>query len=151
MYLSRIRFLAETDRLEMSLFVRVTISSVSSWAILPVMVLASTPKTGTVILGELFFFWTYRLVVCCLLLVVRAWLTNVINFVLSLYPTDTVRFCFPASACLLMRAASARVRSDLACRRLDSVSSRTPTIIQSSISSSFRVPYSQFAARRYTS
>ena len=77
MYLSRIRFLAETDRLEMSLFVAVTTNSVSSWAILPVMVLVSTPKTGTVILGELFFFWTYRLVVCCLLLVVRAWLTNV--------------------------------------------------------------------------
>ena len=61
MYLSRITFLAETDRLEMSLFVTVTTNSVSSWAILPVMVLASTPKTGTVILGELFFFWTYRL------------------------------------------------------------------------------------------
>ena len=45
----------------MSLFVAVITNSVSSWAILPVMVLASTPKTGTVILGELFFFWTYRL------------------------------------------------------------------------------------------
>ena len=56
MYLSRIRFLAETDRLEMSLFVTVTTNSVSSWAILPLMVLASTPKTGTVILGGLFFF-----------------------------------------------------------------------------------------------
>ena len=101
MYLSRIRFLAETDRLEMSLFVAVTTNSDSSWAILPVMVLVSTPKTGTVILGELFFFWTYRLVVCCLLLVVRAWLTNVINFVLSLYPTDygSILFsCFGLSA-----------------------------------------------------
>ena len=101
MYLSRIRFPAETDRLEMSLFVAVTTNSVSSWAILPVMVLVSTPKTGTVILGELFFFWTYRLVVCCLLLVVRAWLTNVINFALSLYPTDygLILFsCFGLSA-----------------------------------------------------
>ena len=68
MYLSRRRFLAETDRLEMSLFVAVTTNSVSSWAILPVMVLVSTPKTGTVILGELFFFsgrtgWLF--VACC--------------------------------------------------------------------------------------
>ena len=55
MYLSRITFLAETDRLELSLFVTVTTNSVSSGAILPVMVLASTPKTGTVILGGLFF------------------------------------------------------------------------------------------------
>ncbi|CAH3132166.1 unnamed protein product, partial [Pocillopora meandrina] len=50
MYLSRIRFLAETDRLVMTLFVVVTTNSVSSRAILPVMVLASTPKTGMVIL-----------------------------------------------------------------------------------------------------
>ena len=94
MYLSRIRFLAETDRLEMSLFVAVTTNSVSSWARLPVMVLASTPKTGTVILRGLSFSWMYRLVVCCLLLVVRAWLTNVINFVLSLYPTDNGSILF---------------------------------------------------------
>lgn len=38
----------------MALFVAVTTNSVSSWALLPVMVLASTPKTGTVILGGLF-------------------------------------------------------------------------------------------------
>ena len=85
-----------------------------------------------------------------MLLVVRAWLTNVINFVLSLYPTDYGSI-FLDSACLLMRAASAKVRSDLACGRSDSVSSRTPTIILSLISSSFRVPYSQFSARRYKS
>ena len=54
MYLSRIRSLAETDRLEMALFVAVTTNSDSSWAILPVMVLASTPKAGTAILGGLF-------------------------------------------------------------------------------------------------
>ena len=67
MYLSRIRFLAETDRLEMSLFVAVTTNSDSSWAILPVMVLVSIPKTGTVILGELFFLLDVQ--VGCLLLV----------------------------------------------------------------------------------
>ena len=69
MYLSRIRFLAETDRLEMSLFVAVTTNSDSSWAILPVMVLVSTPKTGTVILGELFFLLDVHVQVGCLLLV----------------------------------------------------------------------------------
>ncbi|CAH3166938.1 unnamed protein product, partial [Porites lobata] len=51
LYLSWIRFLAETDRLDMSLFVAVTTNSVSSWARLPVMVLASTPKTWTVVLS----------------------------------------------------------------------------------------------------
>ena len=54
MYLSRIRFLAETDKLVMTLFVVVTTNSVSSRAILPVMVVASTPKTGMVILRGLF-------------------------------------------------------------------------------------------------
>ena len=54
MYLSRIRFLAETDRLVMTLFVVVTTNSVFSRAILPVMVLASTSKTGMVILRGLF-------------------------------------------------------------------------------------------------
>ena len=40
-------------------------------------------------------------VACCLLLVVRAWLTSVINFVLSLYPMDygSILFsCFGLSA-----------------------------------------------------
>ena len=58
-------------------------------------------KQGRSFLENSFFFWTYRLVVCCLLLVVRAWLTNVINFVLSLYPTDygSILFsCFGLSA-----------------------------------------------------
>ena len=105
MYLSWIRFLAETDIMEMALFVAVTTNSVSSWALLPVMVLASTPKTGTVILGglfhESFVSVTYRLVVCCLLLVVRAWLTNAINFILSFYPTrngSILFICFGLSA-----------------------------------------------------
>ena len=91
--------------MEMALFVAVTTNSVSSWALLPVMVLASTPKTGTVILGglfhESFVSVTYRLVVCCLLLVVRAWLTNAINFILSFYPThnSSILFnCFGLSA-----------------------------------------------------
>ena len=104
-YLSWIRFLAETDKMEMALFVAVTTNSVSSWALLPVMVLASTPKTGTVILGglfhESFVSVTYRLVVCCLLLVVRAWLTNAINFILSFYPTHNgsiLFICFGLSA-----------------------------------------------------
>lgn len=44
-----------------------------------------------------------------------------------------------------MRAASARVRLDLACRESDSISSRTPTIILTLIGSSFRVSYSQFS------
>ena len=93
------KVLAETDRLEMSRFVAVTTNSVSSWAILPVMVLASTPKTGTVILGGLFFFLDVH--VGCLLLVVRAWLTNVINIILSFYLTGkgSILFsCFGLSA-----------------------------------------------------
>ena len=101
MYLSWIRFLAETDRLEMSLFVAVTTNSVSSWARLPVVVLVSTPKIGTVVLRGLSFSWMYGLFVCCLLLVVRVCLTNVINFVLSLYPTDygsILLSCFGLSA-----------------------------------------------------
>ena len=92
---------SQTDRLEMSLFVAVTTNSVSSWARLPVMVLASTPKIGTVVLRGLSFSWMYRLFVCCLLLVVRVCLTNVINFVLSLYPTDygsILCSCFSLSA-----------------------------------------------------
>ena len=68
MYLSRIRFLAETDRLVMTLFVVVTTNSVFSRAILPVMVLASTSKTGMVILRglfhESFVSVTHRLVCC---------------------------------------------------------------------------------------
>lgn len=84
--------------MEMALFVAVTTNSVSSWALLPVMVLASTPKTGTVILGglfhESFVSVMYRLVVCCLLLVVRAWLTNAINFILSFYPTHNGSILF---------------------------------------------------------
>ena len=58
-------------------------------------------KQGRSFLENSFFCWTYRLVVCCLLLVGRAWLTNVINFVLSLYPTDygSILFsCFGLSA-----------------------------------------------------
>ena len=104
MYLSRIRFLAETDRLEMSLFVTVTTNSVSSWAILPVMVLASTPKTGTVILGGLFFL---DVQVGCLLLVLRAWLTNVIDFILSFYPTGNASILF---SCFSLSAHASSVR-----------------------------------------
>ena len=105
MYLSRIRFFADTDRLKMSLFVVVTTNSVSSWAIFPVVALASTPKTGTVLYGglfhESFVSVTLRLVVCGLLFVLRAWLTEVMNFVLSFYLTDngSILFsCFGLSA-----------------------------------------------------
>ena len=74
----------------MSLLVAVITNSVSSWAILPVVALASTPKTETVILGGLFYVSfvsvTSRLVVCGLLFVVRACLTDVINFVLNFLP-----------------------------------------------------------------
>lgn len=49
MYLSRIRFLAEKDRLKTFLFVAVIANSASSWAILPVVALASTPKVETVL------------------------------------------------------------------------------------------------------
>ena len=77
--------------MEMALFVAVTTNSVSSWALLPVMVLASTTKTGTVILGGLFHES----------FVVRAWLTNAINFILSFYPTHNgsiLFICFGLSA-----------------------------------------------------
>ena len=64
-------------------------------------------------------------------------------------PHGQLLFCFLDSACRLMRTASERVRSDLACRRSDKVSSRTPTIILSILSWSFSAPYSQLSARRY--
>jgi len=67
---------AETDRLKMSLFVAVIKNSVSPWARLHVVALASTPKTGTVLQGglshESFVSVTRRLVVCGLLFVARA-------------------------------------------------------------------------------
>ena len=111
MYLSRIRFLAETDRLKMALLVAVVTNSVCSWAIPPVVALAATPKTGTVILGGLFYVSFVsvmsRWVVCGLLFVVRAWLTDVINFILSFYPTDNVLILFSCFG-LLAYASSVR-------------------------------------------
>ena len=62
-----------------------------------------------------------------------------------------VRFGFLASVCRLMQAASVRIRSNPACGRSDSGSSRTPAIILSLISSSLRVLYSHFSARQYKS
>ena len=56
-------------------------------------------KQGRSFLENSFFFLDVQ--AGCLLLVVRAWLTNVINFALSLYPTDygSILFsCFGLSA-----------------------------------------------------
>ena len=52
-------------------------------------------------MNPLFQLRTGWLVVCCLLLVVRAWLTNAINFILSFYPTHNgsiLFICFGLSA-----------------------------------------------------
>ena len=40
---------------------------------------------------------------CGLLFVLRGWLTDVVNFALSFYPTDNGSICFLASACRLMQ------------------------------------------------